>query len=277
MNESGRRKIGAGKNRHQLLPRRLRVVDHHQAGVDDFAEVVRRNVGGHAHCNTGRSVDEKIRELRRKNGRLAQRTVVVRNPVDCLFVDVVTQQLFGETREPHFGVAHRRRRIIVERAEVALTVDKLIAHRKILRHAYNGVVDRAVAMRMELAHHVADDARRFLVRLAGRVSLLVHAVKDAAMHGLESVANVGKRAADDDRHRVVEIRRAHLVFDVDGHTRLVEVLVVVVFSHVRFVWGRHSCLPFERRHSCTPFERRQECLRHTARYRGFSLPMRCPE
>ena len=37
------------------------------------------------------------------------------------------------------------------------------------------------------------------------------------MDGLEAVADVGQRAADDDRHRVVEIRPAHLVFDIDGN------------------------------------------------------------
>src|SRR5262249_15937397 len=33
--------------------------------------------------------------------------------------------------------------------------------------------------------------------------------------GLESVTNVGQRATDNDRHRVVEIRLAHLLFNVD--------------------------------------------------------------
>ena len=35
------------------------------------------------------------------------------------------------------------------------------------------------------------------------------------MHGLEAVADVGQRAADDDRHRIIEIRTAHLFFNVD--------------------------------------------------------------
>ncbi len=36
------------------------------------------------------------------------------------------------------------------------------------------------------------------------------------MHGLQAVANVGQRAADDDAHGVVEIRLAHLVFEIHG-------------------------------------------------------------
>jgi hypothetical protein len=35
------------------------------------------------------------------------------------------------------------------------------------------------------------------------------------MHGLETVTSVGKSAPDDDRHRIVEIRPAHLLFDID--------------------------------------------------------------
>ena len=41
----------------------------------------------------------------------------------------------------------------------------------------------------------------------------MHRVEDAAVHGLEPVAHVGQRAADDDGHRVVEVRRLHLVLE----------------------------------------------------------------
>ncbi len=36
------------------------------------------------------------------------------------------------------------------------------------------------------------------------------------MHRLQTVANVGQRAADDHAHGVIEVRPLHLVFDVDG-------------------------------------------------------------
>jgi hypothetical protein len=36
------------------------------------------------------------------------------------------------------------------------------------------------------------------------------------MHGLQSVAYVGQRAADNHRQRIVEIRPLHLLFNVDG-------------------------------------------------------------
>src|SRR6202011_3401676 len=45
---------------------------------------------------------------------------------------------------------------------------------------------------------------------------LLHCKKNAAMDGLHAVADVGKSAADDHRHGVVEVRPLHLLFNVDG-------------------------------------------------------------
>ena len=55
-------KSGPGHVLHELGERDLRVVEHREAGVDDFDEVVRRNVGGHAHRDAGGAVDQQVRE-----------------------------------------------------------------------------------------------------------------------------------------------------------------------------------------------------------------------
>src|SRR5690606_1540942 len=44
-------------------------------------------------------------------------------------------------------------------------------------------------------------------------SHLLHPEQDAALHRLQPVARVRKRPRDDDRHRVVEVRRTHLILD----------------------------------------------------------------
>jgi len=62
---------------------------------------------------------------------------------------------------------------------------------------------------------VADDLGGLGVLLVELEAHLLHAVEDAAVDGLEAVADVGQGAADDDGHRVVEIRPAHLVFNID--------------------------------------------------------------
>ena len=69
---------------------------------------------------------------------------------------------------------------------------------------------------MVFAHYVADDAGALARGAIGLEAHLLHGVENAAVHGLESVANIGQSAADDDRHGIVEIRLAHLVFNVDG-------------------------------------------------------------
>ena len=80
--------------------------------------------------------------------------------------------------------------------------------------ANESVVDGEIAVGVILAHHVADDAGAFARGFVGLKSHLLHGVENAAVDGLESVADVGESAADDDGHGVVEIRLAHLVFNV---------------------------------------------------------------
>ena len=155
------------------------IVDQRDAGVDHLAEIVRRNVGRHADRDAARAVDQQVREARRQDHRLLLVAVVVRLEVDGVLVDVVEQR-HGRPGQAALGVAHRRRRIAVDRAEIALPVDQRQAHGEVLRHAHQRVVDRLVAVRMVFAHHVADDARRLDVLLVGRVAVLVHGDRGCA-------------------------------------------------------------------------------------------------
>src|SRR3954454_22054230 len=66
---------------------------------------------------------------------------------------------------------------------------------------------------MELAHHVADDARALDVPAVRLETGVVHCVEDTAMHGLQTVAHVRQGAPDDHAHGVVEVRRAHLLLE----------------------------------------------------------------
>ena len=198
------REIGPLNNLRQLVDADFRIVEIGDAGVDDFAEVMRRNVRRHADGDAARTVDEQVRKFRREYRRLLQLAVVVVAKINCLFVEIVEQErrYLGETG---FRVALRGRRIAIDRAEIALAIDERDAHRKILREAHQRIVDRQVAVRVILAHHLADDACRLDVLLVPVEPHLVHREQDAAMHGLQSVAHVGQSARDDDAHRVVEI------------------------------------------------------------------------
>jgi hypothetical protein len=199
----------------QVVRRQVRVVDKRPGRVHDFAEVVGRDVRGHAHGDSGRAVHQEVRQPGRQNRRLLLGAVVVVDEVDGVLVDV--GQHFGrDAGQASFGVAHCRGAVAVDGAEVALPVDERVAHREVLGQADEGVVERGVAMGVVLAHDLADDRGAFAERGRGRKPHLAHGVEDAAMDGLQAVAHVRQRARHDYAHRVVEVARLHFVFNADN-------------------------------------------------------------
>jgi len=189
------------------------VLHEGDGGVDHLPEVVGRDAGGHADGDALAAVDEQVGEAGRENLGLDFAVVVVGAEIDGLLVDVLEQHR-GDFGQPRLGVPHGRGRVGVDGAEVALAVDERIAHGEGLSHADEGVVDGAVAVRVVLAEHLADDLGALARGAVVGQPHFAHSVEDAPVDGLEAVADVGQSAADDDRHRVVEIRAAHLVFDV---------------------------------------------------------------
>ena len=186
-----------------------------QRRVAKLGGVVRRDVGRHADGDAGRAVGEKVREGARQHHRLLALPVIGRAEIDRVLVDAAEQQL-GDRRHARLGVAHGRGVIAVDVAEIALPVDQRIADGEILREAHQRVVDRLVAMRMEIAHHLADDLGGLLVA-AGRIEPhLAHRVEDAPVHRLQPVAHVGQRAVHDGGERVGEIALLKRCAQVDG-------------------------------------------------------------
>jgi hypothetical protein len=134
--------------------------------------------------------------------------------VDGLLIDVFHEGRadFGEAA---FGVAHGGGGIAIDAAEVALTIDQGVAQAEGLRHADQGVVDGAVAMGVILAEHVTNDTGAFTGGPIEAQAHFVHREEDAAMDGLQAVADIGQGAANDDAHGVIEIATPHLILDVD--------------------------------------------------------------
>ena len=211
-NDAAGREIRARNDADQILDRERRIVDQRHAGVDHLAEIMRRDVGRHADGDAAGAVDQKIGEARRQHYRLALGIVVIGLEVDGVLVEVLDQRA-RHALEPHFGVAHGRRRIAVDGTEIALAVDQRQAHGEILRHAHQRVVDRLVAVRVIFTDDVADHARRLAVRLVPLVAVLVHRIEDAPVHGFEAVARIGQRARHDHAHGVIEVALLHLLGD----------------------------------------------------------------
>ena len=221
--EAARREVRALHVLHQARRVDVRVVDEGDRGRDRLPEVVRRDVRRHAHGDAAGAIDEQVREARRQDQRLALGAVVVGPEVDRVGVEIA-QHLARDRRQPRLRVPHGGRGIVVDGAEVALAVDERVAQGEVLRHPDDRVVDRRVAVRVVLAHDVADDARGLDVGTVRLQAVLVHREQRAAVDGLQAVADVGQRAPDDDGHRVVQIGGAHLLLepaglDVAGHDR----------------------------------------------------------
>ena len=214
--QASRREVRSLDDLHEVVDRRIRMVDEHQRAIDDLAHVVRRDVRRHADCDARRAVDEQLRELRRQYLRLLQRLIVVRREVDRLLVDVLQHEL-RNLRHADLGVTHGSRRVAIDRTEVAVTICEHVAHGEILRHADDCIVDRRIAVRMIFTEDFTDDTGRFLVGLVRAHARLLHRVKDAAVYWFQAVPDIRQSTRDDDTHSVVDVRVLHLVFQVDRH------------------------------------------------------------
>ncbi len=223
------RQVGAWDEAHQLVQGRVRVGDQVPGGSNDLAEVVRGHVGGHPDGDPGGPVDEQVRDRGRKHLRLGQRAVVVRHEVDGVLVER-GGHLHGGRGQPRLGVAVGGGRVIAaERAEVSVPVDQRQAHRPVLLHPDQRVVDRRVAVRVQAPHDLADDLGTLGVCLLRGQAHLAHLVEDPALHRLEPVPGVGQGALVDHRVGVLEVAGPHLLGDVDVDDVFLEVL------------GRRSC------------------------------------
>src|SRR5690606_9782521 len=220
---------------HQLIDGQLAVLDQRQTAIDHFAQVVRRNVGGHADGNTGGTVDQQVRHPRRHDFRNLFGAVVVRHIVDSFLVEI-GEQVMGDLRHAHFGVSHRRGAVAIDGTEVALAVDQHVTQRERLRHAHDGVVHRGITVRVIFTDHVTDDTGRFLVRLVPVVAKLVHGKQDATVYRLEAVPYIRQCPADDYAHGVIEIGLFQFVFNIDRGDFFGEI------RHV-FVLSPADCLP----------------------------------
>ncbi|MNS34195.1 hypothetical protein D3C72_663180 [compost metagenome] len=175
---------------------------------------MRRDVGRHADGDAGRAVDEQVGEARGQHRRLLGGAVEVGAEVHGVRVDV-GHELAGEAAHAGFRITVGRGGVAVDRAEVAVAVHHRVAAGEVLREAHHRVVDRAVAVRVVLAQHVADDRRALAVLAVGGEVVLGHGEENAAVHRLQAVAHVRQRAAHDDAHGVVQVGLLELVTQVD--------------------------------------------------------------
>ena len=188
---------------HQLLERDFRIIDLRADSVDHFGEIVRRNIGRHAHGDAGPAINEQIWKGSRENRRLGACFVIIWDEIDRVLVHVGHQR-GAEMRHTRFGVTHRRGRIAFDRAEVTLAVDERFTHRPRLRHVDERRINHRFAVRMIISAGVTANLRAFAMLSPGKEREIMHRVKNSALRWFESVARVRQRARNNDRHRVIE-------------------------------------------------------------------------
>ena len=127
----------------------------------------------------------------------------------------VGEHLASDCGESSLGVTHRGGGVAVNRTEVSLSINEWVTHGEVLRQADECVIEGAVAVWVVLAHHLTHDRSALAIGGAAREAHLTHRVEDAAVDRLEPVAHVWKGTRHDHAHRVIEVARAHLVFDTN--------------------------------------------------------------
>ena len=206
--------VGTGDDRHQGPVVELGVGDQGQQAIDQFSEVMGGDVGGHPHGDAGGAVEQQLRNPRRHHRGLLLGAIEVVDEVDRFALDVLQQGIGGERLQPGFGVAHRGRWVVVDRTEVAVPIDQGQAHREVLGHAHQGVVNRRIAMGVVFAEHLAHHTGAFAVGAVVGEPQLIHGVENAPVHRLEAIAGVGQGPAHDHAHRILHIGARHLITEV---------------------------------------------------------------
>ena len=116
-----------------------------------------RNGSRHADRNALRPVHEDIRDPDREDLRFLFRLIEIRSEIHNILVEIGEKDLLRDLHEPRFRVSHRGCPVSLDRSEIPVSVHEGLTLFEGLRHDDQGIIDRAVAVRMVLAHGVADD------------------------------------------------------------------------------------------------------------------------
>ena len=164
--------VGTGDVAHEVGDGRRWVIQQVNGTSDRLRQVVRGDIRRHAHGNARGAVDQELGEGRRQDVRLHELVVVVGDEIDRVLIQARHQVQRGG-RHARLGVT-RGGRAVVERAEVTVPIDQRHTQVEGLREAHQGLVNRGIAVRVELTHDLADDALGLHVPLVGAQPHLVH-------------------------------------------------------------------------------------------------------
>src|ERR1700722_2406482 len=88
---------------HDFAQMRFGLLHQKNGGVDNLGDIVRRDIGGHADRDAGRSINQQVRNTRRQNFGLHAPLIEIGPEIDGFLIQIL-QQRRVDSREPRFGV-----------------------------------------------------------------------------------------------------------------------------------------------------------------------------
>ncbi|MBA7647815.1 hypothetical protein ES703_55594 [subsurface metagenome] len=127
-NEAAGREIGPLDKPAKLISGGLRVVNEIADGIAHLTQIVRRDVGGHAHGNARAAINQQIGGSGGQDGWLLEAAVKVGHKVNGILINV-KEHLLSNLGQAGLGITHGRRRVVIHAAKIALAINQRVAHR----------------------------------------------------------------------------------------------------------------------------------------------------
>ena len=236
-NESGGREIWAGQELHQLFHGRFRVIQQVIRSITDFRQIMRWQVGRHADGDTGTAVTDQVRKFSGEDTGLRSFVIEGRLEINRILFDIF-QHLDGERRHTRFRIAVGGGWVIVDTAEVSLTIHQRIAEGEGLCHTHHGQVDRLISVRVIVTNSLPDDLRRLEVPVRRRQIEISHRIENATLNRLEAISHVRQSAGDNSRHRIAQIRVPHFLGNLDFGTIVIIAGSTSATANAIYRWNR---------------------------------------
>ena len=208
--------VRTGQKFHQFIHSGTGIIHQSNGGIDDFAQVMRRNIGCHTHTDTGTAVHQQIGETGRQNAGFLFFFVKVGNHLNGFFFDIA-QQFFGQAFHTAFGITGGGSRVPVNRTEVPLTFDQRITHGKVLRQTHESIINGGIPVGVVFPHHFPDHTGTLGSGTALDQIQHAHGVQDTPVHRLEPVPHVRDGPAHVHTQRILQISSMHDLINIKGN------------------------------------------------------------
>ncbi|CDE30354.1 val start codon [Ruminococcus sp. CAG:403] len=169
------REVRALNPLHHFIKRTVRILNQQVQTVNDFAQIVRRNVCCHTNGNAHGTVDQQVWIPGRQNRRFLQTVVIVGDKRNGILIDV--RQHFGcNFGHSGFGITVSSRRVAVYGTKVTLSVHQHVPHGEGLRQTNQRIVYGSVTMRVIASEHGTDSIRTLVVCFIRCQALFIHGI-----------------------------------------------------------------------------------------------------